>query len=239
MRKWLSGLFCCISLLCLLAVDQKVQAQRVGYVSTDLIRERFPEAQQVEQRIKEIAKEWEQQLEKQRKEVEQLEQEIRENRLIWSEQERKQKEAELLKKKRQLEEETHRKYAPGGEFDQLVLKLLRPVEEKIAAAIKETAEAKGYDIIWDKSKMPLIYTNPRYDITLDVMERLGINVADLRAEYEKLLEKLPGSEESRRPSIRPRRPPTKEERLREQHEQREIERPEQQKEVEQTEPPKK
>jgi len=198
-------------------------AQKVGYVATDLIRQRFPEAQKVDQRIMQIAKEWKHQIERQRQEIRSLEEEIQKNRLIWSAAERKQKEQELAKKKQALEQEIERKFGVGGEFDQLVKKLMKPVEEKIAAAIKETAEARGYDIIWDKSQQPLLYTNPRYDITIEVMERLGINVEDLKAEFEKLLEKAPLKKERRR-SVRPRRPPTKEERLKKEMEERQIQR---------------
>ncbi len=193
-----------------------VWAQKVGYVATDLIRQRFPEAQKVDQRILQIAKEWRQQLEERRKEIQELKEEIQKNRLIWSAAERRQKEQELAKKEQELEQEMQKKFGAGGEFDQLVRKLMKPVEEKIAAAIKETAEARGYDIIWDKSQQPLLYTNPRYDITIEVMERLGINVEDLKAEFEKLLEKAPLKQKEKRRSVRPRRPPTKEERLRQQ-----------------------
>lgn len=198
-------------------------AQKVGYVATDLIRQRFPEAQKVDQRIMQIAKEWRYQIEQQRQEIQSLEEEIQKNRLIWSATERKQKEQELAKKKQALEQEIERKFGAGGEFDQLVKKLMKPVEEKIAAAIKEAAEARGYDIIWDKSQQPLLYTNPRYDITIEVMERLGINVEDLKAEFEKLLEKAPLKKERPR-SVRPRRPPTKEERLKKEMERRQIQR---------------
>ncbi len=164
---------------------------KVGYVATQVIRERFPEAQQAEQRIKTMTEEWKKELEDKQRLIAQSEDEIRKNRLIWSDEERRKKEAEKERLKTELEQFSADKFGPGGDFDKIVRDMYKPIEEKIAAAVEAVSRAEGYDIIWDKSTHPLVYVNPRYDITIKVMERLEIPVEDLKAQYEEKLKDAP------------------------------------------------
>jgi hypothetical protein len=97
------------------------------------------------------------------------------------------------------------RFGPDGEFDKLVSDLYRPIEAKIFAAIQDVANSEGYDIVWDKSTQPLVYVNPRYDITVKVMERLGIPVDDLRAQQEEAVKNDPRNQEKESSSSSSRR----------------------------------
>ncbi len=188
----LAGILCT---LCVLAATSAFAQTRVGYVASLVIRERFPEAQQVNQRIETVVGEWKKNLEERQTAIDNLQVEIQKNRLIWGDEERRQKEDQLQKLKTDREEFARLRFGPEGEFDRLVSELYRPIEAKIFAAIQDVANSDGYDIIWDKSTQPLVYVNPRYDITVKVMERLGIPVDDLRAQQEEAVKNDPRNQE--------------------------------------------
>jgi outer membrane protein len=199
----LGVMFAC-AFLCSLA---PLAAQtKVGYVSTDVIRERFPDAQQADQRIKTMTDEWKKEIEDRRAEIDNMRDEIQRRRLVWSDDERAKKEEALRIKTEELEVFSRSKFGPNGEFDVLVRDIYRPIEEKISAAVEAVSRADGYDIIWDKSTQNLLYVNPRYDITVAVMERLEIQVDDLKAQQEELLKNAPKEEERSKPRRRVRRP---------------------------------
>lgn len=165
--------------------------QRVGFIATDLIREKFPEAKQAEQRIRSIVEEWKRELEDLDKRVENLKFEISKNRLIWSDEEKRLKEKELEDLNVQKLMYSRKRFEPGGEYDMVVKTIMQPIEDKIYAAIQKVAAENGFDIIWDKSNNPLAYVNYKYDLTLKVLRELGVDVAEMERELEEKIAKDP------------------------------------------------
>jgi len=52
--------------------------------------------------------------------------------------------------------------------------LIKPIQDEIYKAVKEISSMEQFAIIFDKSSaLTLIYTNPRYDKSDDVIKRLG------------------------------------------------------------------
>jgi outer membrane protein len=52
--------------------------------------------------------------------------------------------------------------------------LVKPIQDQVFNAIKEIAVEGGYAVIFDAAASPnMIYTNPRYDKSDEVLQRLG------------------------------------------------------------------
>ena len=177
-----------------------VHAQKVGYVSSQTIREKFPEAKQAEQRLQTMVDNWKRELEDQQKVINELDLEIKKNRLVWTEIEKTEKIANLEKKKKEREEYATRKLGPNGEYDAAIALVFRGVEEKIYAAIQEISFDDNYDIVWDKSTQPLAFINPKYDLTVKVLKKLGINVDDMEKQQQEAIDKDPRNSKKSTPS---------------------------------------
>lgn len=175
-------------------------AQRVAFIASDIIREKFPEAKQADQRIRSIVDEWKRELEELDQRIENLKFEISKNRLVWSEEERRLKEKELLDLNTQKLAYSRKKFEPGGEYDYIVKTIFQPIEEKISAAIQIVAAENGFDIIWDKSTQPLAYVNYKYDLTLKVLRELGVDVSQMEKELEEKISKDPRNQQKETPS---------------------------------------
>jgi outer membrane protein len=167
-------------------------AQKVGFIASDVIREQFTEAQQADQRIRTVVEEWKRELNDLELQIQDLEQDIQRNRLVWSDEEKTKKDADLEVLKRQKLEYARKKFESGGEYDMTVKTIMKPIEEKIYAAIQNVASDEGYDIIWDKSVNPLPYTNFKYDLTVKVLRKLGVDVKKLEDELQ---QKFPKTQE--------------------------------------------
>jgi outer membrane protein len=172
-------------------------AQKVGYIASDAIRSRWPEMQQAEQRIQSMVDDWKREAAEREKAISQLEAEISKNRLIWTLEERQQKEAELVRMKDERQRFLKQKFEPGGEYDQQSQAILRPVEEKLFAAVQEVAANEGYDIVLDKSTQVIPYVNPKYDLTVKIMKKLNISADDLEKELAKAIEEDPRNKAER------------------------------------------
>jgi outer membrane protein len=182
-------LFCVASVVILLPMQ--IKAQKVAFIASDIIREKFTEAQQASQRIKSIVDEWKRELEDLDKQIQDLEFEIKKNRLIWSDEEKTKKNQELESLKTQKLDFARKKFEAGGEYDLTVKTIMKPIEEKIYAAVQEVSSDEGYDIVIDKSVNPLAYTNFKYDLTVKVLRKLGVDVKKLQDELEEKIKKDP------------------------------------------------
>jgi outer membrane protein len=182
-------------------IPLNLHSQKVAFIASDVIRENFTEAKQSDQRIKTIVDEWKRELETIEKNIEILETEIKKNRLVWTDEEKQEKEKELENLKKERMTFARNKFESNGEYDKVVKDILKPIEEKIYAAVQEVAYEEGFDIIFDKSVQPLPYTNFKFDLTVKVLRKLGVDVDALEKEQQDKINKDPRNQQ--KPSKEP------------------------------------
>lgn len=169
-------------------------SQRVAFVNSQMIRSKFPESQQAEQRIRSFVDEWKRELATMKKNVENLKFEINKNRLIWTDEEKAQKDKELNEATERTESYAKSKFSTNGEYDNIVKQIMTPIEQKISVAVQKVANGKKFDIVFDQSVQPLAYVNFKYDLTLEVLRELGVDVEDLQKELQEKIQKDPGNQ---------------------------------------------
>lgn len=197
------------TVLLFLFASTSVYSQKIGYFSSKGVLERLPESAQIEQQIRSTWEEWERELELKKKEIQDLEIEIRNNRLIWSDAERIEKDKELVRKKEERDAFAKIKFSPSGEVDKLPTTLYKPLIEKVYAAVQKVSNSKGFDLIFDKSTHQMAYVNPKFDITIYILEELGVDVSEDLDKLKKAIESDP-----RNQRIEPKQAPQKKSRTR-------------------------
>lgn len=175
--------------LALTTMPTFLYSQKVGYVATQAVRDRFAEYKLAQQRIEEIATGWKRELDELNAAITTLEQELQKKRLVLSDAERRERDSLLVVKRRERDEFVRKKFNAGGEFDTVATNYLRPIEAKINAAVQDVAAVDGYDIVLDKATSPILVANPRYDITVKVMEKLNIFAEDLKQKQQEAIER--------------------------------------------------
>jgi outer membrane protein len=183
--------FYVILLIAVFGVTFSLKAQKVGFISSDDIRKNFPEAKQADQRIQSIVEEWKRELQSIEDNIRMLEDEIKKNRLVWTDDERASNENELNELKKLQKTFAKEKFEVGGEYDKAVQMLMSKIEEKIYAATQEVAADEGFDIVFDKSVQPLPYVNFKYDLTVKVLRKLGVDTKKLEEELDAKISKDP------------------------------------------------
>jgi|GEM_PF-616985 len=166
-------------------------SQKVGFISSQTLREKFNEAQLAEQRIQTIVDSWKREIEAMKVDIETMEEEIKRNRLVWTDVEKSSKLNSLNELRKKRTEYTSKKFEPGGEYDITVKSIMSPIETKIFAAVQEVSAKEGYDIILDQSLHPIPYVNFKYDLTVLVLKKLGVNVEELEKDLEKKISNDP------------------------------------------------
>lgn len=146
---------------------------KIAYVDSDAIIKTIPEAQQAQQQLDNLTKDWQTELQNMQTEWKKKYEDYESRKLIMSNEIRAKIEGELSKMEQKITEYRQKKFGPKGDYFVKQEELMKPVHNKIFNVIKEVAEKDNYDYIFDRSsEMLFLYAKDKYDLTNQVIEKL-------------------------------------------------------------------
>jgi len=164
-----------ILLSLLLLTGLGVSAQKFAYVDTEYILKHLPEYKSSLSQIDGLSAQFQKQIEDSFAEIDRLYKAYQADQVLLTDEMRKRRENDIIEKEKKAKELQRLKFGPDGELFQMRTKLLKPIQEKIATVVAETAKSKFIDFVFDKSSEStmMIYASSSYDISNDVITRLG------------------------------------------------------------------
>src|SRR6056300_97318 len=114
-------------ILSIIFTSQFFAIQKVGFIASEVIKEKFPEAQRAEQRIQSNVEQWKRELENYDIKINNIEIDIKKNRLIWTDQELYDQQAKLLQIETEKGAFARQTFESGGKYDQLVRNIWKPI----------------------------------------------------------------------------------------------------------------
>ena len=80
----------------------------------------------------------------------------------------------IVNKEKEVKELQKSYFGQNGALFKKRQEMIQPIQDEIYKAVKDLATEGGYAVIFDTSSGPsMIYTNPRYDISDEVLQKLG------------------------------------------------------------------
>lgn len=150
-------------------------AQRFAYVDTDYILNKIPEYKSAQKQLDMLALEWQKEIEKMKTEVEKQKAEFEAEKIFLLEDARKQRIELIQLKEKEIKEYQIAKFGVNGELFKKREELIKPIQDRIFDAIQKVAKDNALDFIFDKgSAVTMLYTNPKWDRSEDVLEEMGI-----------------------------------------------------------------
>jgi outer membrane protein len=157
-----------------LIFSMTAQAQKIGVVDTQYILDNMSEYKIAQDQIDELAVDWQKEIEVMFKEIDDLYKKFQAEAPILPEDEKKRREEVIVKKEREVKELQKKRFGKDGDLFKKRQELIQPIQEKVYNAIKEIADGENYAIILDKSSGTAVaYARSRYDISDDVLKKLG------------------------------------------------------------------
>jgi outer membrane protein len=157
-----------------LAVTSAV-AQRFAFVDSDYILKHMPEYASAQRQLESLSSQWQKEVDQKYQEIDRLYKAYQADEVLMTADMKKRRQAEIDDKERSAKEFQRQKFGPDGELTQKSNELIKPIQEKIAKAIQAVAESDDIDMIFDKnSEVLMLYANPRYDKSADVIAKLGL-----------------------------------------------------------------
>ncbi len=151
-------------------------AQKFAYVDTERILEQLPEYQDAQKEIDKVAEQWRKDIDGQKSAIEEMYREYQAEQVLLTEDLRRKREEEIMQKEREVNELRKTKFGYGGELFKKREEMTKPIQDKVYAEIEKLATTKGFDFIFDKSSgVNMLYANPKFDKTEDILKALGIN----------------------------------------------------------------
>jgi Outer membrane protein len=148
---------------------------KIGYVDSDAIMDKLPDAQDAKQRLDVFVQEWQGELNKIENTWKTKYDDYEKRKLIMTDQARAELEAELVKLEKQISDYREKKFGTNGEMFQKQDELMKPVQNKVFSAIKEVAQEEDYDYVFDRSgDILLLFAKDKYDITVKVLNKLKL-----------------------------------------------------------------
>jgi outer membrane protein len=148
---------------------------KIGYVDSDAIMDKLPDAQDAKQKLDVLVQEWQGELNKIENTWKTKYDDYEKRKLIMTDQARAELEAELVKLEKQISDYREKKFGTNGEMFLKQDELMKPVQNKVFSAIKEVAQEEDYDYVFDRSgDILLLYAKDKYDITVKVLNKLKL-----------------------------------------------------------------
>ena len=149
-------------------------AQKYAFVDTEYILNNIPNYKAAQDQLYKISQEWQKEVESKYADIEKMYRDYQAERVLLAEDMRRQREEAIVNKEKDVKELQKNYFGQDGALYKKRQELVQPIQDEIYKAIKDLATESGYAAIFDTSSGPtLIYTNPRYDISDEVLQKLG------------------------------------------------------------------
>lgn len=156
-------------------------SQAIGYVDTEYILGNIPDYKDAQDELDKLSIEWQKQLERRYAEIDKMYKNYQAEQILLTEDMKTKREEEIIKKEKEAKEYQKQKFGVDGELFQKRKELVKPVQDKVYSAISEIANYKKLGIVFDKSSaLTMLYTNPKYNISDDVLKKLGFTPGETK-----------------------------------------------------------
>lgn len=170
MKKLVSILLVC---LCNFGFAQK---GRIAYIDSEFILSKMPEYVEANNELKKRDAEWQQVIERKKKEIKDLKDQLNVERPLLTQQLIEEKEEDIQIIEKELLNFQNEKYnSKDGSYFKQKLDLAKPIQDQISTIVEEIARKKRYSSVIDKStssETALLYVNSADEISDQVIRKL-------------------------------------------------------------------
>lgn len=149
-------------------------AQKFAYIDSEFILENIPEYADAKKEVDELSMQWQKEIEAKFTEIDQLYKKFTAEAVLLPDDIRTKREQEIINLEKAAKDLQKQRFGTEGDLFKRRQELISPIQEKIAAALESLAASENYAVIFDKAgSVSMMYTNPRFDISEEVLDKMG------------------------------------------------------------------
>jgi len=157
-----------------------MHAQKFGYVDTKYILSHLPEYKQAQDEVNKLSAQWQKDIETKYESIEKMEKAYQAEKILLTDEMRKKREGDIENKRQEAKDMQKQKFGVEGELFKKREELIKPIQDRIYEAIQQVAEQKSLMVIFDKANHSnLLYTNPKSDLSDQVLKKMGLKPGEV------------------------------------------------------------
>ena len=150
-------------------------AQRFAFVDSEYILKHVPDYASAQKQLAVLSDQWQKEVDSRFQEIDRLYKAYQADQVLMTGDMKKRREAEIVDKEKAAKDFQRQKFGPDGELSQKSSSLIKPIQDRVSKAVQAVAEGDNLDMVFDKnSEVMMLYANPRYDKSADVITKLGL-----------------------------------------------------------------
>lgn len=150
-------------------------SQKFVFVDTDYILDKIPAYKEAQTKLDLLATDWKKEIDVKTKEIDAMYKKFQSEQYLLDESTKIKREEEIIQKEKEVKDLQKQRFGYEGDLFKKRQELVKPIQDKVYDAIKDMAETKGYDFIFDKSSSGagMLFASPKYDRSDDVLKAMG------------------------------------------------------------------
>lgn len=163
-----------LSIAVIFSVTLFANAQKYAFIDSEYIMENIPSFDAAQEQLNQLSSQYQKELESMHAEIEQMYQDFQAESVLLSEDMKRKREDVIITKEKDYKTLQRKYFGPSGDLFKKRQGLIKPIQDDIFNAVQEIATDGSYAVIFDKAgDATLFYTNPRYDLSDEVLRKLG------------------------------------------------------------------
>ena len=158
--------------VCIATFAQK--GTRVGYMDMNVILENISEYNKANDLLDKNIENWKKEIELKKIQLRQYEEQLNIERILLTPELIKDREVEIQIFASEIISLQEKRFGPKGDMIVQRSKLIQPIQDQVLSVVKQIAEEKKYDFIFDRSSsLTMLYSAKNYDISDLVIKRIN------------------------------------------------------------------
>ena len=153
-------------------------AQKFAYVNTAYILENIPDYKTAQQNLDNLSLTWQKEIEDKYAIIDKLYKAYQAEQVLLTEEMKRRRQDEISQKEKDVKDLQKQRFGYEGDLFKKKQEVVKPIQDKIYNAVKKLATDQGYAVIFDKSsELIMLFTNPKYDKSDEILLALGYKPA--------------------------------------------------------------
>lgn len=149
-------------------------AQKYAFVDSEYIRKNIPAFNTAQEQLDKLSKQWEKEVADGYAVVEQMYKSYQNEAPLLSQDMKTKREEDIIAKEKEMKDLQNKYFGVEGDLFKKRQELVKPIQDDILKAIKDIAVEGSYAVIFDSSTGGnILFANPKFDISDQVLEKLG------------------------------------------------------------------
>ena len=169
---------------------------RVGYIDMNIILKNIDEYNKASSLLDKNIEKWKKEIELKKIQLNQYEEQLNTERILLTPELINDRELEIKDFASEIINLQEKRFGPKGDMIIQRSKLIQPVQDQVLSVVKQIAEEKKYDFIFDRSSsLTMLYSAKIYDISELVIKRINRQqrIQNRKDQIEKLKNKTSSS----------------------------------------------